>query len=194
MSAILLERFLEGKHTTPQGYALKDVLSMSDEDWEICHDFIQWAFPLPEKSSVHPEVPTATAAELRNFSALAKIGSQQLFTRFLHFLGLELSLQAVPKQGFRKYCWWIKPALEWKVVQAPNFNLRRSDWLDTQTHNDLRITRILRSLTLQELERPVFSDSGTAYPELFYAFLAQNAPDKPAMAYWTKAMDPNATF
>lgn len=187
MSAKDLERFLEGRLETPQGYTLAQVLQLTDEELEMCHDFIQWAFPLPEASSVHPEVPTATPEELSAFSTLAKEGTAVLFSRFLAFLGLKL-VPAHMAPGY--FSWWPlswrkKKWVEAEVVPAENFEARRQDWLDCPTHNDLRITRILRSLMLQGL-------SGDA--SLFYDFLRNNRPPRHAFDFWTKAMDTEAIF
>jgi hypothetical protein len=56
--------FLEGDGRDGRGRTVFDVLSMNDADLERTHDFIQWLFPLPERSAAVPDAPVLTEAEV----------------------------------------------------------------------------------------------------------------------------------
>ena len=46
------------------GRTVNDLLAWEDEDWEYVHDFIQWAFPLTEKSSFVPDSPVVSEDQI----------------------------------------------------------------------------------------------------------------------------------
>ena len=57
-------RFLEGRGTDGFGRRVEEILSFDDGDLERNHDFIQWLFPLPERSQAQPQPPILTAEEI----------------------------------------------------------------------------------------------------------------------------------
>jgi hypothetical protein len=59
----LLE-FLGGEGPDGAGRTLDEVLAFGDPALERHHDFIQWLFPLPERSGANPDAPILTAADI----------------------------------------------------------------------------------------------------------------------------------
>jgi len=113
-----------------EGRTLDEVLAWPDAELEAVHDFIQWLFPLPERSGANPFAPTLDAATIDAFrhSEELKQRLRRSFLRMLHFYGLDFDAGSV------------RP--------AANFALRSSNWLNPGNHNHLRLTRLLRSLRL----------------------------------------------
>lgn len=117
-----------------RGRTLAEILAWPDEGLEAVHDYIQWMFPLPERSGANPSAPTLDEATIRAFHATAEMRNRlrQAFERMLRFYGLM----------------WTGSAVE----RAPEFADRARDWITPMNHNHLRLTRILRSLRLLGLE------------------------------------------
>lgn len=124
--------FLQGRGPDGQGRMLGDVLSFSDEQLEQAHDFIQWLFPSPQASSCHPQAPVASPETFEKLRAdpLARKGLNQAFERMLQFYGLQ-----------------AEPSLQWALVQVPGHD-DVSGWLQDPTHNDLRLSRMMRAMSL----------------------------------------------
>ncbi len=115
--------FYEGG-TDIQGRSLDDMLAFTDGQFEACHDFIQWMFPLHEKSLHSVNTPVLTPediAALRS-SKIATANMKKAFRRFRDFLGVD--------GDEKKY----------------------SRWCYAGNHNLLRITRVIRSLRLFGLD------------------------------------------
>src|ERR1043165_3546689 len=66
MSAKLID-FYFGNGTDFAGRRIEDVWAMSFEELEYNHDFIQWLFPLRERSGVQPDVPVLDDATIHAF-------------------------------------------------------------------------------------------------------------------------------
>jgi hypothetical protein len=63
-SAGLLHAFLANIGTDGRGRNVEEVLTFSDEELERVHDYIQWLFPLPTRSSAQPSAPVLTDGEI----------------------------------------------------------------------------------------------------------------------------------
>jgi hypothetical protein len=101
----------------------------------MVHDYIQWIFPLPERSGASPWAPVldaATIAAIRN-DAEMQGRLRAAFERMLAFYGFALEGDA--------------------VVEGPRFVAASRNWLHAGNHNHLRLTRMLRSLRVLGLER-----------------------------------------
>ena len=59
-----LVNFLNGTGPDHQGRYLRDIWDFNDKSIEQTHDFIQWMFPLTEKSMSVPVVPTLSAEDV----------------------------------------------------------------------------------------------------------------------------------
>src|SRR5262249_56637134 len=123
--------FYRGAGTDTGGRRLAEIWAWGDDDLEAVHDFIQWLFPLPEPSRFNPDAPRLTEADIATFRGdpLLQDHLTRSFERILSFLGLALGPDG-------------------KVVEGPNLAARAPDVWASPNHNWLRITRILRSLSL----------------------------------------------
>jgi hypothetical protein len=70
----LLE-FLNGEGSDGAGRTFDEVLAFDDAALERHHDFIQWLFPLPERSGANPDAPVLTAAEISTVRASPRLRS-----------------------------------------------------------------------------------------------------------------------
>jgi hypothetical protein len=130
-----LREFYRGNAVDREGRWLRDIRRWSDDELEFVHDFIQWMFPLPEPSRFNPDAPLLTDEDVALFRADPVLQDElrQSFTRILTFLGLRRRDDGT-------------------VVEGDNFSKRAVDVWNHPNHNWLRITRILRSLTLLGLQ------------------------------------------
>jgi hypothetical protein len=122
MSAIL--DFYRGTGTDGNGWRIDEVLSWTDTELEDVHDYIQWLFPLPEKSMANPWAPVLDKPTIHAFHNEARLQDA--------LRGLKFAEKA------------IEPAF--------NFETRAASWLTPANHNHLRLTRMLRSLRILGLE------------------------------------------
>jgi Opioid growth factor receptor (OGFr) conserved region len=128
-----LTRFFAGG-ADDDGRTYGEILGWEDARLEMVHDYIQWIFPLPERSGANPWAPVLDPA------AIAAIrGSEDMqwrlrggFVRMLAFYGFT----------------WENGA----VIEGPNFAAASRNWLHAGNHNHLRLTRMLRSLRVLGLE------------------------------------------
>ena len=132
MSREILDFYCGGQDD--QGRTLDEILAWPDTELEAVHDFIQWLFPLPERSGANPSAPVLDRETIAAFHASEELQGRlrQSFMRMLRFYGLEFCSE--------------------KIELAENFAVRSSNWLTPGNHNHLRLTRILRSLRLLGLE------------------------------------------
>lgn len=127
-------RFYSGEGTDHRGRTLQQILAWDDAVLEDEHDFIQWLFPLMEPSGVNPDAPVLSPDEIQQFRASADFQARVVgaFRRMLRFYGLQMTE--------------IGRAI--RIEKAPNFSTRRKNWITPRNHNFLRVTRILKSLSL----------------------------------------------
>lgn len=122
--------FYHGRSTDDRGRTLADILRQDDAWLEHTHDYIQWLFPLEQPSGVNPSAPLITepvkAAFLSDEALRERLRAG--FERMLAFYGLQRD------RG--------------DLVKAASWDRRKDDWFTRSTHNDLRITRILRCLSI----------------------------------------------
>jgi hypothetical protein len=126
--------FLQDKSVGPLHMTLSCLLVQDDDFLERCHEFIQWLFPLNTPSAYHPHAPVLTTDELKILGEQAHEGTARAFERMLRFYGL-------------------RSRTDGRVSPGPNWDERMVEWVPEFTHNSQRLTRILRSLTLQGHER-----------------------------------------
>lgn len=126
--------FYLGETPDHRGRVLDDLHTQTLEGLERTHDYIQWLFPLPERSSASPDAPILSASDIREFAGSEELRSNLLRSLMvmLQFYGMELvQITAGPE-----------------IHRTDTFHLRSKVWLTPFNHNFLRLTRILRSLTL----------------------------------------------
>lgn len=126
--------FYRGNGRDHRGRLLSHVHQYSFESLERHHDYIQWLFPLGEPSSANPAAPLLTSADIAAFTADESLRTALLrsFRLMLEFYGLEL----------------VEDGDTVTVRQGDFFDEYSRIWLTPGNHNFLRITRILRSLSL----------------------------------------------
>jgi hypothetical protein len=136
-SANEIVRFYGSEGNDDRGRSLAQVQAWPDDLLESVHDFIQWMFPLRERSAFNPDVPVLDSDTINLFRSNAKLKSnlRLSFARMLRFYGFEVG---------------YNPDI--RIVRAPNFQERAREWISPFNHNYLRITRILKSLSLLGLE------------------------------------------
>lgn len=128
--------FYRGIYTDDRGRDLEAILAHDDTWLEATHDFIQWLFPLAEGSRVNAEAPLVTENTVNAFQGEETLRSRLLasYARMLAFYGLQRSPDST-------------------VQKAASWPTRKRIWFTRDTHNSLRITRILKCLTLLGLDR-----------------------------------------
>lgn len=110
------------------------------EELEQTHDYIQWLFPLPERSEYNPDAPVL-------MPELAKYLKSDSF--------FQINFRAAQEAMFDFY----------GFDKALRFNPGRrnlSHWLVDFNHNHLRISRIIRSIKLLDRELRCSNRTGTA--------------------------------
>src|SRR5207249_2799149 len=118
--------FYQGEKPDNRGRYLREMQQWPDDRLEDIHDFIQWMFPLPERSGVNPRAPVldpATIAEFRTSPEMQQ-NLRKSFLRMIGFYGLTLNATG-------------------EIERAVNFKSQASNWLSPGNHNHLRITRII---------------------------------------------------
>ena len=83
-----LVNFLNGTSPDHQGRYLRDIWDFDDKAIEKTHDFIQWMFPLTEKSMSVPGVPTLSTADIEAIrtSEVARANLEKSAQWYLGFL------------------------------------------------------------------------------------------------------------
>ncbi len=121
--------FYYGSHPDNRGRFLAEIIGQDDFWLEVTHDYIQWLFPLTEYSRANPSAPILTSGDIKAFldDDLLRVHLRAAFVRMLRFYGLAIVNGAITK--------------------AENWNDRKTNWFTAPTHNNLRITRILKNLT-----------------------------------------------
>lgn len=149
---------------------LVDILSWTNGQLEMDHDWVQWVFPSNEPSSLNSDAPTMTLEESQTFEANTVLQAKVVdsFKRYLSFLVMNLVDGDVPKVEVSVSTpWWLA-----------NFN-----------HNMLRITRVLKSLRLT---------GNTKYANAFYdalrPYTASSEGVNPLVSYNTAQHWRNAIF
>ena len=86
-----LTDYYRGEARDTEGRTLQQAWDMYD-DWETCHDFIQWLFPLPEPSDFNPDAPLLTEDDIKIFKADPGIRNNLLYSSrlMLKFFGMKL--------------------------------------------------------------------------------------------------------
>jgi len=134
MSVSRLVAFYLGEKTDLSGRMIDEVLSWDDEKLEYVHDYIQWLFPLQERSAFLLSAPLITAEDIIVFRGNPEVREKLLlaFSKLLDFYGFKVLVDS----GVAR------------VIKSQKFKQKSRNWLKPYNHNFLRITRILKSLVL----------------------------------------------
>lgn len=130
MNGVALKDFFLEKGNDDQGRPFVLIINKSDEWLESTHNYIQWLFPLAEKSGANPTAPLidVNVVSLFQFNATAQKNYLLGLDRMLSFYGLKRHDRSISKDE--------------------NWNYRKGFWFESPTHNDLRITRMLKSMAI----------------------------------------------
>jgi hypothetical protein len=152
----LIEFYLN-EASNPDGLMIQDIWAMSDEELEFNHDVVQWLFPSIQDSRFNPDAPILTDDEVRLFHSNPRLQEnlRTSYHRMMTFFGLHFEDGAVT-QVEKKPVW------------------------DSFNHNWLRITRILKSLTILGLT--------TEAVALLTWLKAQETLSSDSMNYWWRAV------
>ena len=134
--------------TDHRGRTLQRILAESDAWLEATHDYIQWVFPLPERSAYNAAAPVLTPADIDAFAVRPELRRRLLdaFRRLLGFYGF------VPAPDRQADPGGDDPAL--RCTAMPHRTMR---WITPHDHNFLRISRILRCLHLLGCPRAAYA-------------------------------------
>ena len=165
-----LVAFYRGDGRDHRGRLLSHIHQYAFDDLERHHDYIQWLFPLPEPSGVNASAPLLTEEDIAAFQREESLrhALQRSFHLMLQFYGLDLEAHGDDVE----------------IRQAAGFNNRRRVWLTPGNHNFLRISRILRSLSLLGLK--TFAAAFLKCLEDIYAEEARTIGTT-TMGYWRRA-------
>lgn len=168
-----LVAFYRGDGLDHRSRSLSDIHEFDFYELEFNHDYIQWLFPLREPSGANASAPLLSNDDIDRFlsDGLLRKRLLQSFELSLRFFGLEFG--------------GASDASPPSVRKAPNFDERHQIWLQAGNHNFLRISRILRSLTLLGCSR-----YATAFLECLEGIYAENPQTigNTTMGYWRRAV------
>lgn len=167
-----LVAFYRGEGRDHRGRSLTDIHEFDYYELEFHHDYIQWLFPLPEPSGANASAPLLSKEDIAAFQSDASLRKAllQSFELMLQFYGLQLT------DGDANV----------EIVRGANFDERSNVWLTTGNHNFLRISRILRSLSLLGCRKYAL-----AFLTCLENIYAEEAPaiGTTTMGYWRRAVD-----
>lgn len=154
------------------GYTLEEIQNRwTDKELEYIHDYIQWLFPLVEKSAFNAEAPILDERQIEAFKTHEELRQNLIhsFKRMLLFYGFQCDVSEAKIQIYR----------------SPQYAEKSKNWLHSYNHNYLRITRILKSLRLLGLEEYALA--------FFEALKALYAEEKQKIGertyhYWSSAV------
>src|SRR4051812_28438615 len=80
-----------------EGGSFDEILGWDDARLEMVHDYIQWIFPLPERSGANPSAPMLSAEAVAAIRGNAEMQGRlrSAFLRMLAFYGFALDGDAV---------------------------------------------------------------------------------------------------
>lgn len=157
--------YYAGTGTDDRGRSLHDVLRFDDASLEHVHDFIQWLFPLRERSGANPDAPRLDDAAVASFRERPDLRAnlRRSLDRMLGFYGLQRNGDA--------------------IVRGPEFPLRRH-WLTPGNHNHLRLTRMMISLRTLGLE----GEAQALYRCLTVIAASEGGVSNVTLHYWNDAV------
>jgi Opioid growth factor receptor (OGFr) conserved region len=119
-----LLRFYAGTLPDDRGRLLRGILHWSDDELERTHDYIQWFFPLAERSGFNVGAPILDAKAISEFRSRPELrrNVQASFRRMVAFYGLEANEMGTLT-----------------VTRAVSFAERSKNWMTYSNHNHLRI-------------------------------------------------------
>lgn len=166
-----LLQFYLGQRTDSAGRMIDDILVWDDNLLEDTHDYIQWLFPLRERSAYNATAPLLDEACVQAFRS-----NEELRTRLKSSFSVLLKFY-----GFTR-----KEENGQVVVSRTDAFFRKAEnWLTPHNHNFLRITRILKCLTTLGLPQDAAAFE-KALEEVYGEYEA--IIGKETLRYWREAV------
>jgi hypothetical protein len=82
-------KFYNGDGIDDVGRTFEDVLALDDVEFEKCHNFIQWIFPLPEPSMAQPQSPVLTEEDIKIIASTQELKDRAIRARERYSLFLD---------------------------------------------------------------------------------------------------------
>ncbi len=138
-------QFLLDRGPDHKGRTLSQIYQFGDDQFDGCHDFIQWMFPLPKQSNFFagdkcPILVEDDVYEIRYGSnrRILQANLKNNVQKFLTFLGFSLTT-----------VWGDVGVREEYIIRAElNFSGQAKYWLKANDHNHLRINRMIQCLVM----------------------------------------------
>jgi hypothetical protein len=127
--------FYQGQSPDSSGRMIEDIWSWDYQRLEYTHDYIQWLFPLKEKSQFNRNAPILNDEVIQAFRA-----DEQLQLRVLRSLTVMLGFYGLQYNELGN--------TNIEITKSDEYGERKQNWIEEANHNYLRITRILTSLSL----------------------------------------------
>lgn len=148
-------KFYAGTGTDDQDRKLDQILGWDFDKLESVHNYIQWLFPLTDRSSANWNAPVLTQADIEIFQSSDVVRKNLLrsFSRMMSFYGFEVNQKGDAAMQKRIDIDSIKPGGNNPVSlqKSADFPQRAANWLTRGNHNFLRLTRIMKSMNLANL-------------------------------------------
>lgn len=137
-------RFYSEQDPDACGRKIEEVWRWDHARLEVIHDYIQWLFPLREKSRFNPNAPVLTQETIDAFrrSATLQMRLRRSLILMLGFYGLQLSELTNGTVH---------------ISRAQDFTTKSHNWLTRGNHNHLRLTRMIGSTKMLGLEACSFA-------------------------------------
>lgn len=125
--------FYLGEQRDSEDRTIQEIWAWDFEKLECAHDYIQWLFPLPEKSGFNPNAPIVNQEVIQSFQTDSRLRQNMLRSLMvmLQFYGLQ---RQENDEGTVV------------VIPSKDYLSRTPEWVCLCNHNYLRITRILKCL------------------------------------------------
>ncbi len=162
--------FYRHSGTDHRNRCLVDIWTMTFDELEKHHDFIQWLFPLPEASSVNPHAPLLTAELIQQTQQDSEV-SENLLRSFDTMAAF----------------WGFNRNNENDIIRSAQFDIQSQKWCCTSNHNQLRLTRVLKSLSL--LGHPQIASRTCEFLLMEVSAAGLNLNHLSALPYWINAIE-----
>ena len=192
----LITAYYRGLIKDTDGRNLQDMWNLYD-DFESCHSWVQWAFPLPEPSDFNPDAPLLSEDDIKIFKADPEIRENLIHSveLIMKFWGMDLNVRS--KSTKNKHTIGSvsvefdpddKETAEVGFIPIkgtknfePVLGYSRDRIFGGFNHNHLRMTRVLLCLTLCGLEQIAAK---------IYDFLSDHGENIPGSCWehWDKAI------
>lgn len=174
LTAMIVPFYL-GEKPDLEGRTIQQIWTWDFEELECTHDYIQWLFPISEKSHFNSYAPIVDEQVIEEFreDSLLQQNLLRSFSMILNFYGLKADKD---KQG--------------KIIveKSPEYPIRKQEWVQLFDHNYLRITRILKCLIIFD-----FKEEAQAFYECLSQIYQENKEQIgiETFQYWTDSVNPS---